>query len=115
MANNKVTNRFFYAGISIFLLLFLVLGASSPGYARITSPAVALTSDANGDGIAGIGDTITISCRSDTATKTVYVTSQPSLGFAMLVLNETFPNYYSTIYTVSPGNVNAKVTFTFDD
>lgn len=114
MANNKVTNRFFRTIFGIVLLMLLFI-AVPPGYAMITSPRVALTSDANGDGIAGIGDTITLTCRSDTATKTVYVTSLPSLGFTQLQLVQINNTMYSAIYTVSAGNVNSQITFIFDD
>ncbi len=114
MANNRVTNKFYYGFFSFLLLIYLAM-VTSPASATIRNPTVALTSDANGDGIAGIGDTITITCRSDTATKTVYVTSLPSLGFTQLSLIEINPNMYSAIYTVSAGNVNQQIQFIFDD
>lgn len=114
MANNKVTNKFFYARFSVFLLMIFML-AVSPGYALVTNPAVALTSDANGDGIAGIGDTITLTCRSDTSSGTVYVTSLPSLGFTQLQLVQINSTMFSAIYTVSAGNVNSQIQFIFDD
>ena len=113
MANTKVTRRFFYACFSIFLLLLMMV--SSPGYSAITNPSVALTSDVNGDGIAGIGDTVTITCKSDTASGAVYVSSLQSLGFTQLLLVPMGSNRYSAIYTVSAGNINSQITFIFDD
>jgi flagellar hook assembly protein FlgD len=83
--------------------------------ADIRNPAVALTSDANGDGIAGIGDTITLTCRSTTDDATIYVTSLPSLGFTQLPLVDIGNGLYSAIYTVSAGNVNSQIQFIFDD
>ena len=88
---------------------------SSPGYSAITNPSVALTSDVNGDGIAGIGDTVTITCKSDTASGAVYVSSLQSLGFTQLLLVPMGSNRYSAIYTVSAGNINSQITFIFDD
>ncbi len=114
MANIKVTNRFFYSGFSILLLILLLMITSS-GYAEVTNQSVALTSDANGDGIAGIGDTITLTCKSDHATDTVYVTTLQPLGFTQLPLMRIGPNMFSAIYTVSAGNVDSRVTFVFDD
>ena len=114
MANNKVTNRSFYGYFSIFLLILFIV-AASPGHSAIKNPAVALTSDANGDGIAGIGDTITLTCRSTTNNATIYVTSLPSLGFTQLPLVDIGNGLYSAIYTVSAGNVNSQIQFIFDD
>ena len=114
MANNKVTNKSFYWCFSIFLLILFMTTASTV-QADIRNPAVALTSDANGDGIAGIGDTITLTCRSSTDNATIYVTSLPSLGFTQLPLVDIGNNLYSAIYTVSAGNVNSQIQFIFDD
>ena len=114
MANKKVTNRSFYGYFSIFLLILFIITAS-PGHSAIRNPAVALTSDANGDGIAGIGDTITLTCRSTTNNATIYVTSLPSLGFTQLPLVDIGNGLYSAIYTVSAGNVNSQIQFIFDD
>ncbi len=116
MANNKVTMRFFYTGFSIFFIMLLTLWAS-PSYSAVSNPSVALTSDANGDGIAGIGDTITLTCKSniDPATQSVYVSALQSLGFTQLLLAPMGNGRYSTIYTVSAGNLNSQVTFIFDD
>lgn len=114
MANKKVTNRSFYGYFSIFLLIVFIVTAS-PGHSAIRNPAVALTSDANGDGIAGIGDTITLTCRSTTDNATIYVTSLPSLGFTQLPLVDIGNGLYSAIYTVSAGNVNSQIQFIFDD
>ena len=114
MANNKVTNKSFYWCFSIFVLILFMTTAST-GQAAIKNPAVALTSDANGDGIAGIGDTITLTCRSTTNDATIYVTSLPSLGFTQLPLVDIGNGLYSAIYTVSAGNVNSQIQFIFDD
>lgn len=89
-----------------------MLFAVSPGHAALKDVAVALTSDANGDGIAGIGDTITLTCVS-TTDDSVYVTSTPSLGFTQLRLQAIDTQMYSAIYTVSAGSVNQQVQFIF--
>ena len=116
MANKKANNKFIWISIrSVFLLILLL--AAAPGWADISAASVVLSSDTNGDGVAGIGDTVTISCRSTTTSTTgefPYVTA-PSLGIANLTLGQLAGNLYSAILTISPGGFDGTVVFTFGD
>ncbi|MDD3148407.1 MAG: hypothetical protein PHD82_14025, partial [Candidatus Riflebacteria bacterium] len=116
MANKKANIKLSRIFISSVFLLFLLL-AASPGWADISNAQVVISSDLNGDGVAGIGDTITISCRSTTTSTTgefPYV-SAPELGITNLTLPQLAGSLYSAIITVSPGSVDGDVTFTFGD
>ena len=69
MANKKANRKLSRILISSVFFIFLLL-AASPGWADISNAQVVISSDLNGDGIAGIGDTLTISCRSTTTSTT---------------------------------------------
>ncbi|HPT46587.1 MAG TPA: hypothetical protein PLM07_11880, partial [Candidatus Rifleibacterium sp.] len=116
MAYKQANEKFSSILISSVVLLILLLGAS-PGWADISQAQVVISSDNNGDGVAGIGDTITITCRStttDTTGEFPYV-SAPAMGITNLTLAQLAGQLYSAILTVSPGSVNGDVAFTFGD
>ncbi|GAB1352975.1 hypothetical protein MASR1M12_17080 [Erysipelotrichia bacterium] len=115
MANKKANRKLSRILISSVFFIFLLL-AASPGWADITNASVFISSDQNGDGVAGIGDTITISCRSNTTSTTgefPFVTAEPMIG--NLPLPQLAGSLYSAILTVSPGSVDGNITFTFGD
>ena len=102
-----------------FLLFLIFLLTGSPGWSTVTNASAVLTNDANGDGMAGINDTITFSCDSTTADTTgqyPYV-NLSALGNARFTLPQIAGTYYSNILTVSPGSVDdtSNRSFTFTD
>lgn len=102
---------------SVFILLLLLLSAGA-GQAAITNQTAVLSSDLNGDGIAGIGDTITFSCRSTTADPSQYpYVNLSSFGNPYFPLVNIAGNFYSAFLTVSPGSIenNTVQTFQFAD
>ncbi len=116
MANKKANRKLSRILISSVFFIFLLL-AASPGWADISNAQVVISSDLNGDGIAGIGDTLTISCRSTTTSTTgeFPFVSAPAMGISNLTLPQLAGSLYSAILTVSPGSVDGDVTFTFGD
>ncbi|MBP7633903.1 hypothetical protein KBA41_07010, partial [Candidatus Ozemobacteraceae bacterium] len=88
----KTSNRW----VPALLVLLAMTGAV---FGTPTNPTLTLTSDANGDGIAGVGDTITMSCRSSsvTAGDTPYVDAG-TLGNSHFTLANVVSTYYSSIY-----------------
>ncbi|MBU1108924.1 MAG: Ig-like domain repeat protein [Candidatus Riflebacteria bacterium] len=102
---------------SAFLLLVLLMMAGAAN-AAITNQTAVLSSDLNGDGIAGIGDTITFTCRSTTADQTQYpFVNLAAFGNAYFPLVNIAGNFYSAFFTVSPGSIenNTVQTFQFID
>lgn len=96
------------------LTLFLIVSVSAD--AAISRPQVILSADQNGDGIAGVGDTITFTCTSDAdPVDDVYVTVADAIGFSRLTMQEMGNNLYSVNYTIRPGNINKHVLFAFVD
>jgi hypothetical protein len=105
------------------ILLFIFLLGGPPAWAVITQPTVFLVSDKNGDGVAGVGDVISISCLSTTADTTGQfpeVVCQ-DLGVIM-TLGQIAGTRYSALLTVSAGDVDGvndvvgrEVTFYFSD
>ena len=79
--------------------LLVLLAMAGTVFGTPTNPTLTLTSDANGDGIAGVGDTITMSCRSSnvTAGDTPYVDAG-TLGNSHFTLANVVSTYYSSIY-----------------
>ncbi len=117
MANKKANRRFGSRLISSVVLLILLLAVASPGWADISQAQVVISSDMNGDGIAGIGDTVTISCRSTTTSTTgefPYFTAE-SMGITNMALAQLAGQLYSAILTISPGSVDGDVVFVFGD
>ncbi|PKL45007.1 MAG: hypothetical protein CVV41_02665 [Candidatus Riflebacteria bacterium HGW-Riflebacteria-1] len=109
--SNKILIR------SAFVLLLLLLTAAT-GNAAITNQTAVLSSDLNGDGIAGIGDTITFSCRSTTADQSQYpYVNLSAFGNAYFPLVNIAGDFYSAFLTVSPGGIenNTVQTFQFAD
>ncbi|PKL49349.1 MAG: hypothetical protein CVV42_06560 [Candidatus Riflebacteria bacterium HGW-Riflebacteria-2] len=101
----------------VFILL-LLLFATGTGQAAITNQTAVLSSDLNGDGIAGIGDTITFTCRSNTADPSQYpYVNLSSFGNPYFPLVNIAGDFYSAFLTVSPGSVenNTVQTFQFAD
>lgn len=116
MANKKANIKLSRIFISSVFLLFLLL-AASPGWADISNAQVVISSDLNGDGVAGIGDTITITCRSTTTSTTgefPYVSAQ-ALGITSLGLSQLAGQLYSSILTISPGSFDGEAMFTIID
>ena len=114
MANNNKVNRSVFVRISIFLLI-LMLSIISPSYAANYS-AVALTSDLNSDGVAGIGDTITITVRAQA--DSVYATANPNIGFTLLDIvpmgnNVGGMQMFSAVFEIPAGNTNGDVSIRF--
>ena len=86
--------------------------------ANVTFQQAVLSSDLNGDGIAGIGDTLTFSCRSDTASPSQYpFVNLSQFGNPYFALPNIAGNFYSAFFTISPGNVenNSTTNFQFVD
>ncbi|MBF0542957.1 MAG: hypothetical protein HQM08_00915 [Candidatus Riflebacteria bacterium] len=86
-------------------LIFIGLMISGEAEAIITNPTVTITNDANGDGIAGVGDTVTFSCRSNNASAgiTPFV-NLGVLGNPTFVLPNVSGNYYSAVFSISNGS-----------
>jgi len=103
------------SGAWLFGFLVLMLW-SGPVWATITNPTATIINDQNGDGIAGIGDTIEFSCNSDNATagQTPYVNLSP-LGTARFILPQVVGTYYSAIFTVTQGSYDGVYTAPFVD
>ncbi|HEY9071200.1 MAG TPA: Ig-like domain-containing protein [Candidatus Ozemobacteraceae bacterium] len=95
MRNNR-RGKANYRWVPALLVLLAVAGTV---FGTPTNPTITLTSDVNGDGIAGVGDTITMSCRSSNVTEgdTPYVNAS-LLGNAHFTLANIVSTYYSAIY-----------------
>ncbi|GAB4269130.1 MAG: hypothetical protein Kow0029_04980 [Candidatus Rifleibacteriota bacterium] len=118
MASKKANRNFINRVFRSLLILFLLLGTITHGWANITNQAAVLSSDLNGDGIAGIGDTITFTCRSTTADPSQYpYVNLSAFGNPYFALPNIAGNFYSAFFTISPGNVenNTVQTFQFID
>lgn len=118
MAIKKADRRFYRQIFRSILILYLLLGTVTAGWALITNQSAVLSSDLNGDGIAGIGDTITFSCRSTTADTSQYPYVNLSiLGNPYFPLPNIAGNFYSAFLTISPGAVenNTAQSFQFAD
>ncbi|MFZ2960771.1 MAG: hypothetical protein WA705_28170 [Candidatus Ozemobacteraceae bacterium] len=91
--------------LRVILVLAMVFAWASTTSAAIFNPTVSLSNDANGDGIAGIGDSLTFSCRSDNATAgiTPFV-NLGGMGNANFTLPGLASNFYSAIYTIPAGS-----------
>lgn len=79
--------------------LFVLLAVAGTVFGTPVNPTLTLTSDVNGDGIAGVGDTVTMSCRSTnvTAGDTPYVDAG-TLGNSHFTLANVVSTFYSSIY-----------------
>jgi hypothetical protein len=75
---------------------------SIPSWAAILNPTIDHTYDANGDGIVGIGDSMTFSCRATNVTAgfTPYV-DLSALGNSRFYLPNIVSNYYSAIFSAN--------------
>jgi len=112
---NTGSNKILIRSVFVLLLLLLTAGA---GQAAITNQTAVLSSDLNGDGIAGIGDTITFSCRSTTTDPSQYpYVNLSAFGNPYFPLVNIAGDFYSAFLTVSPGSVenNTVQTFQFAD
>lgn len=118
MASNKANRNFSKQVFRSILVVFLLLATVTTGWANITNQAAVLSSDLNGDGIAGIGDTITYTCRSTTAQPDQYpYVNLSAFGNPYFALPNIAGTFYSAFFTISPGNVenNTVQTFQFID
>jgi hypothetical protein len=96
------------------LLLLIFLGSINSVWGAITNQTAVISSDLNGDGIAGIGDTITFSCRSTTAEPDQYpYVNLSQFGNPYFPLPNIAGTFYSAFFTISPGNVENNTTQTF--
>lgn len=79
--------------------LLVLLAVAGTAFGTPTNPGLTLTSDVNGDGVAGVGDTVTMYCRTSnvTAGDTPYVDAT-TLGNAHFTLANIVSTYYSSIY-----------------
>ena len=97
------------------MLLFITNNA----WAVITQQSAVLSNDLNGDGIAGIGDTITYSCRSTTADPSQFPFIDLSIfGNAYQQMVQTAGQFYTFVQVSIPaGSIenNTPRTFTFQD
>ncbi|MBF0406578.1 MAG: hypothetical protein HQM10_04445 [Candidatus Riflebacteria bacterium] len=104
MGNERYYRKTHLIHILIFLGMLFGL-TSEKAEAIITNPTVTLTNDSNGDGIAGIGDTVTFACRSNNATAGVTpFINLGVLGNPYYVLPNLAGNYYSAIFSISNGS-----------
>jgi len=116
---NKRFSKFILGGVTL-LFLFLI---AQPSYAVITQPTVFLSSDRNGDGVAGIGDVLSISCLSTTTDTTGQYPDVQCEGLGLsMTLGQLAGTKYSALLTISAGSVDAsdgnlgqQVTFEFTD
>lgn len=119
MANKKANMKFNRTLIRSALFLILLLHATVASWGAITNQSVYLQNDLNGDGIAGIGDTIVVSCRSTTADQSQYpYVNLSAIGYTPFeVLPSLGGNLYSAIYTIGVGTQenNTPVSFQFFD
>ncbi len=118
MANKKANTNIRKQVNRSFIAFILVLLTASMGWANVTNQTAVLSSDLNGDGIAGIGDTITFSCRSTTTQTDQYpYINLGQFGNPYFALPQLAGNFYSAFLTISPGNVenNTAQTFQFVD
>ncbi|MEW6709296.1 MAG: hypothetical protein AB1403_05670, partial [Candidatus Riflebacteria bacterium] len=114
MANKKADRRFLNRVFRSILVLYLLLGTVTAGWALVSNQVAVISSDLNGDGIAGIGDTITFSCRSTTADTSQYpFVNLSQFGNPYFALPNIAGNFYSAFLTVSPGNVENNTTQSF--
>ncbi|NLI79852.1 MAG: Ig-like domain-containing protein [Candidatus Riflebacteria bacterium] len=83
-----------------------------PGWSAILNPTITITNDVNGDGIAGIGDSLTFSCRSTnvTAGVTPYV-ELSALGNSRFYLPNIVSNWYSAIFSLNAARALDNGTF----
>jgi len=88
--------------ISMVLVLLGLLLVGSPGWSAILNPTITITNDVNGDGIAGLGDSLTFTCRATNASAgaTPYV-DLSVLGNSRFYLPNIVSNWYSAIYSLS--------------
>lgn len=114
MAIKKATSKIKRIFISSVFLLVLLLVAT-PGWATLSQISVVLSLDNNGDGVAGIGDTITISCRSTIAGGDEPTFTANSLGITNMPIANIGGTLHSTVITVSPGSHEGNVTFSLAD
>lgn len=113
-ANMRIEKTLFRS----MLFLILLLHAVTASWGAITNQTVVLSSDLNGDGIAGIGDTITFTCRSTTADQTQYpYVNLSQFGNPYFALPNIAGTFYSAFLTISPGSLenNTVQTFQFAD
>lgn len=118
MAIKKADKRFLNQVFRSVLILYLLLGTVTSGWALVSNQSAVLSSDLNGDGVAGIGDTITFSCRSTTADTSQYpFVNLSQFGNPYFPLPNIAGNFYSAFLTISPGNVenNTAQSFQFSD
>jgi hypothetical protein len=118
MAMKKANKRINSLLSRSLLFIVLLLHAVTASWGAITNQTAVLSSDLNGDGIAGIGDTITFSCRSTTTDATQYpYINLSQFGNPYFPLPNIAGNFYSAFVTISPGNVenNTAQTFQFVD
>ncbi|MBF0499131.1 MAG: hypothetical protein HQM09_03300 [Candidatus Riflebacteria bacterium] len=90
----------------VIFILAMIFASGEVAFATIITPSVTFANDVNGDGIAGIGDSLTFSCRSDNASPsngTPYV-NLGVLGNAALQLVPTVGNYYSAPFVITAGS-----------
>ncbi len=114
MANKKADRRFLNRVFRSILVFYLLLGTVTAGWAVVSNQVAVISSDLNGDGIAGIGDTITFSCRSTTADTSQYpFVNLSQFGNPYFALPNIAGNFYSAFLTVSPGNVENNTTQSF--
>ncbi|MGM0598172.1 MAG: Ig-like domain-containing protein [Candidatus Rifleibacteriota bacterium] len=96
------------------LLLLMIFATVNGVWANITNQTAVISSDLNGDGIAGIGDTITFTCRSTTADQDQYpYVNLSQFGNPYFALPNIAGTFYSAFLTVSPGNIENNTTQTF--
>ena len=88
--------------ISMVLVLLGLLLVGSPGWSEILNPTITITNDVNGDGIAGLGDSLTFTCRATNASAgaTPYV-DLLDLENSHFYLPNIVSNWYSAIYSLS--------------
>lgn len=118
MANKKANMKIGRTLARSLLLMMLLLQAVTASWGAITNQTAVLSSDLNGDGIAGIGDTITFSCRSTTTDTTQYpFVNLSAFGNPYFPMPNIAGNFYSAFLTISPGNIenNTAQTFQFVD
>jgi len=115
MANKKAISKINRTLIRSVLFIFLLLHAVTVSWGAITNPSVYISNDVNGDGIAAMGDTITISCRSTTTDASQYPYADLSaIGHSpMAVLLPLSGGLYSSHFTVGPGTRENNTPITF--